>query len=247
MNKKNVRVPDDSELARVAAAACESAGSKLKAATLLLGAQQWAEAHYNAALGFEELGKAHLCLVVVMIPTRYRSELPPREFSEMFNGHGAKAAFGHLVLRGLVDQDTPAAVTDMLADAEAAAAQTNTTKFRGLYVDLGADGTLLHPSDVAEADARWMVDRLQTLHDWMSPMCAEVGRDPGFLTFLVQLRENIDADAIGAALEADPELWFRQLRAAVQAPLTAPPSWMADALRALTGTGEPPRSDAPQP
>lgn len=246
MTKKNVRVPDDSELARVAAAACESGGSKLKAATLLLGAQQWAEAYYNAALGFEELGKSHLCLTVLMIPAQYRSELSPREFSEMFNGHGTKAAFGHLVLRGLLDQDAPAAVTDMLVDAAAAAAQTNTTKFRGLYVDLGADGTLLHPSDVAEADACWMVERLQTLHDWMAPMCADVGRDPGLLAYLVQFRENIDANAIAAAIDADPDLWFQQMRAAIQAPMTAP-SWMADALRALTGTEEPPRIDAPQP
>lgn len=104
MSKKNVRVPDDSELVRLAAAACESAASKLEAATLLLGAEQWAEAFYNAALGFEELGKAHLCLTVVMIPTQYRSDVTPREFSEMFNGHGAKAAFGHLVLRSLVDR-----------------------------------------------------------------------------------------------------------------------------------------------
>lgn len=135
----------------------------------------------------------------------------------------------------------------MLAEAEAAAAQTNTTKFRGLYVDLGADGTLLHPSDVVESDARWMVDRLQTLHEWMGPMCAEAGRDPDFLAFLVQFRENIDADAIADALVADPEDWLRQLRAAVQAPFTALPSWMSDALLALPGTAELSRSEAAQP
>ncbi|MBK3571679.1 AbiV family abortive infection protein [Streptomyces sp. MBT62] len=233
MNKKAVRVPDDGELVGIAAAACESAASKLKAATLLLGAGQWAEAFYNAALGFEELGKAHLCMTMVMIPVQYRSEVSPREFSELFNGQAAKAAFGHLVLRSLVDQDAPAAATDMLAEAEAAATQTNGTKFRGLYVDLGTDGTLLHPKDVVEADARWMVDRLQTLNDWMSPMCIELGQDPDFLAFLQQFRENIDADALVAAVDADPDLWLQQLRGAVRAPGASQPSWIADALPPL--------------
>jgi len=233
MDKKAVRVPDDGELAGIAAAACESAVSKLKAAMLLFGARQWAETYYNAALGFEELGKAYLCMTMVMIPVQYRSEVSPREFSELFNGHAAKASFGHLVLRSLVDQDAPAAVTDMLAEAEAAATQTNTTKFRGLYVGLGADGTLLHPKDVVEADARWMVDRLQTLNDWMSPMCIELGQDPDFLAFIQQFRENIDADALGAAFDADPNLWLQQLRGLVQAPGAILPSWIADALPPL--------------
>jgi AbiV family abortive infection protein len=233
MNKKAVRVPDDGELAGIAAAAGESAASKLKAATLLFGAGQWAEAFYNAALGFEELGKAYLCITIVVIPGKYRSELSARDFSEMFNRHGVKAAVGHIVLRSMVDQDAPAAVTDTMAEAATAATQTNGTKFRGLYVDLGADGTLLHPRDVTEADACWMVGRLQTLYDWMSPICREVGQDPEFLTLLQQAREKIDADAVGSAFDADPDLWLRELRGAVRAPGVVRPPWIAGALPPL--------------
>ncbi|MEW1648633.1 AbiV family abortive infection protein [Streptomyces sp. NPDC091219] len=232
MDKKAVRVPDDGELIGIAAAACESAASKLKAATLLFGAGQWAEAFYNAALGFEELGKAHLCMSVAVIPTQYRSALSAREFSDMFNGHAIKAAFGHLVLQ-MVDQDAPAAVTDMLAEVEAAATQTNTTKFRGLYVDLGADGVLLRPTDVAEADARWMVGRLQTLYDWVGPMYIALGQDPDFLVFLQQFREGIDVAAVGAAVDTDIDLLLRQMRGLFQDPGTAPPPWLAAALPPL--------------
>jgi len=232
MDKKAVRVPDDGELVGIAAAASESAASKLKAATLLFGAGQWAEAFYNAALGFEELGKAHLCMTMVVIPVQYRGAFSAREFSEMFNGHAAKAAFGHLVLQ-MVDQDAPVAVTDMLAEVEAAATQTNTTKFRGLYVDLGADGALLRPRDVGEADARWMVDRLQTLHDWVGPMYIELGRDPDFLVFLQQFREGIDVAAVGAAVGTDMNLLLRQMRSLFQNPETAPPPWIAAALPPL--------------
>ncbi|MER7645172.1 hypothetical protein [Streptomyces sp. NPDC126522] len=68
MVKEAVRVPDGGELVAIAAAAGESAASKLTAATLLLGAGQWAEAFCTAALGFEELGKAYLCITIVVIP-----------------------------------------------------------------------------------------------------------------------------------------------------------------------------------
>ncbi|MER6126621.1 hypothetical protein ABT173_29200 [Streptomyces sp. NPDC001795] len=78
-------------------------------------------------------------------------------------------------------------------------------------------------------------------------MFIELGRDPDFLKFLLQFRENIDADALGAATEADPELWMRQVRGAVQAPGMTLPSWFADASLPLPGTAQPPRSEAPQP
>ncbi|MFC1405712.1 MULTISPECIES: AbiV family abortive infection protein [Streptacidiphilus] len=229
MGKKNVRIPDDDELVRLASAACESAARKLRAATLLFDGGQWAEAFANAALGFEELGKAQLCMTVVGIPLPYRSDFPARQFDQWFNGHTVKAGFAHLVLRGLVDQDAPAAVADLMAEVDAAAARSNETKFRGLYVDLAADGSLLHPDDVSEADACWMVERLQRLLAWMGPIFADMAEDPGFLVFLGQYRDGLDADALAAAIDSGEDDFWSQMRAAVQG-LGPVPGWLTGAL-----------------
>jgi len=228
MGKKNFRMPDDAELVRLASASCESAESKLKAAKLLLEGDQWPEAFATAALGFEEMGKAYLCLTVVGIPVQFRDDLPPKQFAALFSGHTAKAQFAHLVLQFLVDDDAPVVVTDLLARAEAAAERTNETKFRGLYVDLGPDGILLHPKDVSEADARWMVDRLRQLLSW-APMSAGLGGDPDFLSFVSQYRDNLDVVGIAAAIDSDPSAWANELRAAIHGKGPAP-VWLASAL-----------------
>jgi len=243
MGKKTFHMPTDTELLQLAGAATESAARKLTAAQLLLDAGQWAEAFANAALGFEELGKAQLCFMVINIPDQFRSELTPKEFGRMFNGHEAKASFAHLILRGILDEDAPAAVTDLVAEAEAAAALTNDTKFRGLYVDLKADGSLSHPDDISEDAANWMVDRLRRLLDWIGPMFAAMSEDGEvFLAFAREFRANLDVAAIASAVESDVDTWMAQLRGAVRDNGPAP-AWMEDALPALPGAA--PRAAIP--
>jgi AbiV family abortive infection protein len=244
MGKKTFRMPTDAELMQLMGAAAESAARKLRAARLLLDDDQWAEAFANAALGLEELGKAHLCLTWAGFPLEIRKELSPRDFTQMFNGHEAKASTAHLILRSMIDTVPPTGAAELIADVEAAAAQTNDTKFRGLYVDLAADGSLMHPDSVSEADAQWVVGRLQELLDWAGPMYAELAGDADFLTFVQEFRENLDVSAIAAAVAQDPDAWMAQLHSALHGQGPAP-AWIESAFPPLPGS--PPRSEIVSP
>lgn len=76
--KKDLPLPTDVQLAKLASAAAASADGKHRAGLVLLEARQWPEAFANAALGFEELGKAHLCGTMIFIPPQFRADFTPR-------------------------------------------------------------------------------------------------------------------------------------------------------------------------
>ncbi|QMU70633.1 hypothetical protein [Streptacidiphilus sp. P02-A3a] len=61
-------------------------------------------------------GGAQLCFMVINIPAQFRVELTSEEFGRMFNGHEARASSAHLVPRGDLDEDAPAAVTGLVAE-----------------------------------------------------------------------------------------------------------------------------------
>jgi AbiV family abortive infection protein len=212
MGKKFQSLPDDAEFVRICVAAGASAASKLQAATALLAAELWPEAFYNAALGLEEIGKAYLCLGLLTVPPKYRGDITPKEFTALFNGHSEKASLAHMVLRGILDEDAPDTVTQWVEEAVAAGIVTNDMKFRALYAEPGANGTVLAPSDVTEAAARWVVERLGKVAGWLTPTLSGLDEDPDFLPFVVQARDNLDAAVLGL----DEDGLLSEVRGAIQ-------------------------------
>ncbi|SHH40204.1 AbiV family abortive infection protein [Streptomyces sp. 3214.6] len=75
-------------------------------------------------------------------------------FDKAFTNHQAKAEFAHLMILGMIADDVPASLQQLLDDAIASARQTNDVKFRGLYVDWTGTGVLPAPSSASSRLAR---------------------------------------------------------------------------------------------
>ncbi|MFE2487194.1 AbiV family abortive infection protein [Streptomyces mirabilis] len=195
----------------LAAAAFTNARALLTSAQALLDERQWPTAFSVAALALEEVGKASLCMTTLVMPPAVREEFRPA-FAKAFTDHQAKAEFAHLVL-GMVADEMPASLEQLLDDVVASARRTNAVKFRGLYVDYTDTGALLKPDSVGESEARWMVTTVTSTLAASGPAEAAAAEPDVLLDFIRQWQSGVDFDALSAYVEAAPEQFLADMRA----------------------------------
>ncbi|MFF8692407.1 AbiV family abortive infection protein [Streptomyces sp. NPDC015144] len=162
---KKKAAPDDLRLIEIMYRAADHAERHLRAAQTLLDAGEWPDSFVLATLGFEELGKAHLCLGALMAPDGERPKAL-REFEKNFTNHVKKLELAHFFLIAAISDAPPPAAARLFSHVKSLASGSNDTKFRGLYVDY-LDDELLLPTVVGEEDARWMVQNVRQLHQGM--------------------------------------------------------------------------------
>ncbi|MFD7897725.1 AbiV family abortive infection protein [Streptomyces sp. NPDC059743] len=192
-------------------AAFKNARALLTGARAVLDEQEWPAAFSMAALALEEVGKATLCMTMLGMPPTEREKFRPA-FNKAFTDHQAKATFAHLVL-AMVADEVSATLEKMMDDVIESARRTNTVKFRGLYVDCTDTGALLKPDDVAEADARWMVNTVTTTLAESGPAEAAVAEPDVYLDFVHQWQSGVDFDALGAYIDTAPDKFLAEVRA----------------------------------
>ncbi len=235
-------MPDEIRLAELSIAAARNARRQHREAAELVVLGRWPTAYVVAALGLEEVGKAHLCATALHMSPEMR-EQDLEGFWEIFYSHTKKAAFARLPLSMVAS----AAVGNMEAlwnELTAAASRVHDTKMRGLYVDVDVDGALLEPPTViTEDEARAMVDELGNVLD--SLLAAQISlediEDPAeFAAFQRWLRERTDLFATFASCESEEDAarMMNDIGAMVRGETPAP--WLREALPELLGDGPQP-------
>lgn len=210
---KRTELPDDLHLIEAITAAVASAREKHRAAAALVATGgSWPSAFTLAALGFEELGKANLCLSVIMMRDIPDIETFVPEFWNAFNGpgaHRAKSEAAHFLLR-MFGSSLPLPVYEQVTrEVSEAAEATNAKKFRAIYVDFAADDdAVLPPTDVTEQEAREMTDMLGSaisLIDERHVLPTAEDIDASELAdYFRQARSGMDFAAITKAIGDDP-------------------------------------------
>lgn len=201
MSKNAKPMPSERQLIQLAIAAIRHARGQLQDAEHLIERERWSPALVTAALGLEEMGKAHLCTSMLAYSPEQRAT-QATEFWKTFNSHAAKAAIAQTQLMMLTSPAPPNAAT-LFADITASAEKVNDAKFRGLYVDVAEDGELTEPDEVAEAHARAVVEQLARV---LTGGLSLENADPDEVTeFLAWWRENGDPGVVAAVAETDTD------------------------------------------
>jgi AbiV family abortive infection protein len=235
---KRTDLPDDLHLIQAITAAVASAQEKHLAASALVAAGgYWPSAYTLAALGFEELGKAYLCLSAITMRDFVDGEGQfVADFWDAFNGpgaHRAKNQAAHLMLRMLGNSMPLPVYEQVVKEMSEAAEATNDRKFRSLYVDFTVDGEVLQPTDVDEHESRTMADLLgsalkliETHH--VLPTAENVDQAE-LVTYFQQLRASLDREAMDEAVGDDPVKlieFTEKIRGPVLAGADTPPEFL---------------------
>ncbi|MGW1674568.1 AbiV family abortive infection protein [Streptomyces sp. NPDC002324] len=230
----------------IAAASFTNARDLLDSAQDLLDTHRWPTAFSVAALALEEVGKAAMCMMMLSMPPAVREEFRP-QFEKAFIDHQAKAECAHLIL-GLVAEEMPASLDQLMTDAIASARRSNAVKFRGLYVDYTNTGALLTPVSVSEGEARWMVAAVTTALAESVDTEAAVADPDVLLGFFREWQDGVDLDALGAYVENTPEEFIGHIRAFVRDDVPPPADFLGPTLAGkLAAADNPPASPTPCP
>jgi len=232
---KRADLPDDLHLIQAITAAVGSAQDKHQAAaTLVAAGGPWPSVYTIAALGFEELGKANLCLSAIMMRDSPNSEELVSDFWDAFNGpkaHRAKSEFAHFLLRMLGNSMPLPVYEQVIREVSEAAEATNDRKFRALYVDFAENDVVLRPTDVTEDEAREMTDLLGSAlalietHQFL-PVAEDDDADE-LAAYFKQIRDGLDYDAIAEDIGDDPAKlveFVEQIRGPILAGVDSPPA-----------------------
>ncbi|MER6162708.1 AbiV family abortive infection protein [Streptomyces sp. NPDC001868] len=212
----------------IAAASFTNARALLTSAQAVLDTHQWPTAFSIAALALEEVGKAAMCMMMLSMPPAVREQFRP-QFEKAFIDHRTKAEFAHLIL-GMVSEETPASLDQLMTDAIASARKSNAVKFRGLYVDYTDTGVLLTPASVGEREARWMVATVTTALAESVDTEAAVADPDVLLDFFREWQDGVDLQALGAYVENAPEEFIGHIRAFVRDDVPPPADFLGPAL-----------------
>jgi AbiV family abortive infection protein len=140
-------IPPRDDLLALLQAAKANAEDLISDAELLADAGRFPRAHALATLAHEEIGKAQLCLLAVMLP-----EITHEEFWAAFKSHTGKlirvTGFGRL---SSAEPIGPIAAYAKIVKGQSSSAHTR--KLRGLYVDYKG-GRVLLPRQVNEKEAK---------------------------------------------------------------------------------------------
>lgn len=231
------KLPDAVGLVKLVGAAYNNAASYHAAASGLLAAGNTPLALSNASLGYEELGKAGLCLATLAMPPEVRAEFAP-EFGKSFGDHVAKVGFVHFGFRVFVSPQVPPSLETLLAEVGEAALATHAAKMRGLYVDIDADGTIHEPAEVDPLDAEVMVGLLGLMLEKQSQLRIYSLADPADVVEVYQsLWDSEFAVALERQASVDPDAFLAEIRAAArgEAPF---PGWVQEMYPDLVGEAE---------
>jgi AbiV family abortive infection protein len=232
---KRADLPDDLHLIQAITAAVGSAQDKHRAAaTLVAAGGPWPSVYTLAALGFEELGKANLCLSAIMMRDSPDAGESVSDFWDAFNGpkaHRAKNEFAHFLLRMFGNSMPLPVYEQMIREVSEAAEATNDRKFRALYVDFAEDDVVLRPTDVTEDEAREMTDLLGSAlalietHQFL-PVAEDNDADE-LAAYFQQIRDGLDYDAIAEDIGDDPAKlveFAEKIRDPILAGVDSPPA-----------------------
>jgi len=143
-------------LRKLASAAAGNARDLLEEAEILLGHRRWPRACALAVLAGEEAAKAFRCMCVLVIGA------PKVSRHDLERDHIGKLTVARIMTDLLfplirAEQEPPESVAEATAQMEQTARQDDRAKQRGLYVDIGPDGSLQQPSDITEAEASGVI------------------------------------------------------------------------------------------
>lgn len=181
-------VPPMPELGEYALAAGRNAADLLDEAELLLRNRRWARAYPLSVLAFEEMGKAWMTIVAMMMPDDIRSEWPLTELMATHIDKLVAALFlGRFLSSAAVGEDPFGAVVAVSENVGTLAGEHNRAKQRGFYVDL-AGGEVREPRTVSKAEACGVSATVRTLADYGGYLT-----EPGFIQWLLDGDEELQA------------------------------------------------------
>lgn len=207
-----------------------NAGDLLDDAEVLLSAGRWARAYALTTLALEEFGKGVRCFTVYAFRVAGWSDAEVREFWPPQTNHSEKllAALGWMEMFA-VDVPLPP-VSEMLSTLASRVSDHNARKQNGFYVDLAADGSLISPKQIGEAEARGLVEESRA---GMAQVLA-VFTDSRFVQVMSTLGPRVDQV-------------LRDSVATAQGLLEEPGKLMVEAHRAVHGEGGPTATPPGQP
>jgi AbiV family abortive infection protein len=204
-------VPPRDDLLKLIRASAFNARDLLTAARLLLDAGSFPQAHALATLAFEEIGKANLCILVLVPP----GMISPTEFWESWRSHTGKLRWARGLLDVIIHQ--PAGPLQQVLERLLEASKSDhMCKMGGLYVDY-ADGDVLLPSVIPEEEARQLIDDVQVALDFLMNTWGDEGifdRIKVLDTHAAELGTIFDQ--IKQAAAVDPDATLGQLRELLQ-------------------------------
>jgi AbiV family abortive infection protein len=212
-------IPDFDDLLTLVQACLHNAEDMLADARLLIASGRAPRAHALAALAFEEIGKACVCILPLIPDTsEYFGLKSEGDFWKAWSNHEDKLAWARGFLSLLIRNPAPP-VAEAISRLASTASADHLRKMRGLYVDYAA-GIVLLPSDITLAEASALADDVQAVlevaiqawcHDQLRER-AEVLRafPPDLQEMMARARQAVAVDP-DAALEITRNL----LRSAV--------------------------------
>jgi AbiV family abortive infection protein len=148
------------DLVRYATAVAGNGFSMLSDAELLLREGRNARACALAALAIEEFGKAIGVLTLSLIPDHLRSHVP---LGKLLQWHAMKQVAGLMLalvqpslapgIAASVSDIPPDQLLKIVTALNTQAEDAGRMKERGLYADMGADGTIWQPHQITETEA----------------------------------------------------------------------------------------------
>lgn len=230
----SAQVPDAETLGGYSTLAANTARNHLQAAKCLLQRGFWGQAHSIAVIGFEELGKAWLSVLVMLSPDGLRQELPPSALgNHRWKLEAARSLRALLTfVRG--SEGMPPTAAEALADLGTLAQEDNRAKQRGLYTDYAANRTLSSPADITEEQARTMVavvedvlDNAGPLVDLVTAMWVRDNVPPAVQSFLQKAADAMQAGDDAMEIFMEEEL---QNMGPLAGMLKDDPEWMRGVL-----------------
>ena len=192
-------IPPRDDLLALVQAAKVNAGDLISDAELLADAGRFPRAHALATLAHEEIGKAQLCLLALMLP-----EIRPEEFWDAFISHTGKlarvTAFGKLT-----SPESIGPVAEYVKIVKGQSSSAHRQKLRGLYVDYKR-GRVLPPSQVSEKAARSQIRSAREALDLaelafpLDHLDYAIAHLQGYVGLFRQAA-TVSPDALGAALQ----------------------------------------------
>jgi AbiV family abortive infection protein len=193
-------IPPRDDLLALQRAALANAHDLLDDAQLLLDAGRWPRAYALATLAWEELSKAQLCVLAVIMA----GDMTAEDFWAEYKTHEGK--LGRVLMLADVMSSAPVGpVTEHASKIGGQARSAQKDKERGLYVDYRR-GTVLLPSQVSERAARRRVTEVREALTAAEVMFSPASLAAGFeqlAAFYGPLKNAIitEPDAMAAALQ----------------------------------------------
>jgi AbiV family abortive infection protein len=205
--------PGRRDLAGLAQASLLTARDILDDARLLLDAGKTPRAHSLAVLALEEIGKAHLCMIPICMPTLVAAG----EFWTAFYSHQEKLRWARAML-GFMIREPDGPLIDLLGRTTRACHSDHVRKLRGFYVDY--IGTrIVTPADVSPAEAQELIADVQALLDFQMPAWGDADAPDRLLRRLDEIGGDFTATyaELEPAIMADPDEAVAQVRRVIHA------------------------------